>query len=160
MSLPDAHSLARALGRIPSGLFVVTTLRGDEPVGFLGSFVMQAGLRPPMLTVAVGRERPALADLRATGRLGLSVLDESSRRFMAPFLRRAEAGETPFTGLELTRTESGLYVLAGALAWVEARLVGEHPAGDHVVLIAECIAGQVAREGEPHVHLRRNGLAY
>ena len=45
--------LAQALGRIPSGLFLVTTELGGAPLGFLGSFVMQVGFDPPTVCVAV-----------------------------------------------------------------------------------------------------------
>lgn len=156
----DTQELARALGRIPSGLFIVTTLRAGRPEGLLGSFVMQASLAPPMLTVAVGQGRPFLADLRAAGRFAVSVLDARSRKAMAPFARRQPEGETPFEGLEIAHTASGLPVLAAALAWVECRVTGEHPAGDHVVLFGEVVDGRLARDGEPHVHVRKNGLNY
>ena len=44
---PADPPLARALGRIPSGLYIVSTVRDGRPVGFLGSFVMQMGFEPP-----------------------------------------------------------------------------------------------------------------
>ena len=107
MSDPATSSLARALGRIPSGLFIVTSTRGAEPVGFLGSFVMQAGFEPPTVSVAVGRDRPHLEDIRRSGRFALSVLDPQSRGLMAPFLRKLEEGASPFQALAVRRTSAG-----------------------------------------------------
>ena len=57
MTSSDAPSpLARALGRVPTGLYVVSTRAGDRPLGFVGSFLVQVGLAPPIVCVAVGKE--------------------------------------------------------------------------------------------------------
>jgi flavin reductase (DIM6/NTAB) family NADH-FMN oxidoreductase RutF len=156
----DPSPLSRALGRIPSGLYVVSTLRAGEPVGFVGSLVQQIGFAPPMLCLAVAREREPLADLRACGRFSLSLLDAGSRSRMGAFLKRPAPGTSPYRGLALGHTPAGLPFLAEGLAWFECRIVSEAPSSDHVLLLAEVEAAALLREGEPHVHLRRNGLDY
>ena len=158
--MPDLAPLARALGRIPSGLFVVTTLKDDRPSGFLGSFVMQAGFEPPTVTVAIGRDRPHLADVRTSGRFALSILDTASRGLMTPFVKKVVPPATPFDGLALARTAAGSFVLAESLAWVDCRLVGEHESGDHVVVFGAVVEAALLREGDPWTHLRKNGLGY
>jgi len=156
----DPSPLSRALGRIPSALYIVSTLRAGKAVGFVGSLVQQVGFTPPMLCLAVAKEREPLRDLRACGRFSLSVLGASSRQHMGPFLKRPAPGFSPYARLALGRTPSGLPYLAEGLAWLECRIVSEHESGDHVVLFAEVEAAATLREGEPHVHLRRDGLAY
>ncbi|MBI5364244.1 MAG: flavin reductase family protein [Planctomycetes bacterium] len=160
MPPPDPTPLARALGRIPSGLFVVTTRVGDRRGGFLASFVQQAAFTPPMLCLAIGRDRPVLVDVRATGRFAVAVVDGTSKGLLAAFTRRLTDGESPFDRLTVVETPGGLPVPADALAWIECRFVGELPAGDHVLITAEAVAGALLREGDPQVHLRRNGLSY
>ncbi len=160
MSTTDVSALARALGRIPSGLYVVTTLRADEPVGFVGSFVMQMGFEPPTVCMAVGRTRPHLADLRESGHFALSILDKQASGLMAPFFRKLPDGESPFDQLRLMPTSIGVPVLADALAWVACRVVGEHAAGDHIAVFGEVVDGALLREGDPTCHLRKNGLGY
>jgi flavin reductase (DIM6/NTAB) family NADH-FMN oxidoreductase RutF len=159
--MPEAPStIARALGRIPSGLYIVTTRDAGRPVGFLGSFVMQMGFEPPVVCVAVGRERSPLPAIRAHGHFALSILDAQSRGLMTPFLRRSPEGTTPFDDLALTETAAGCPVLTDALAWVGCRVTSEHETGDHVVVFGEVVEAELLREGEPHVHLRKNGLSY
>lgn len=160
MTVPESSAVARALGRIPSGLFIATTVIDGRRSGCLVSFVMQAGLEPPTVSLAIGRDRPFLDDVRRSGRFALSILDEHSRRAMATFTKRPKPGETPFDKLAVSATPSGLPVLTDALAWIEGRLCGEHATSDHVIVFAEVVAAGVAREGDPHVHLRRNGLGY
>ena len=160
MADPVTSPVARALGRIPSGLFIVTTLRDRRPVGFLGSFVMQVGFEPPMVCVAVGKQRPQLEDMRAWERFSLSILDPSSRGSMTPFLRKLSGGSSPFDGLEVASASSGTPVLAGCLAWVDCKIRGEFETGDHVVIFGEVVEGALLREADPSVHVRKSGLGY
>jgi flavin reductase (DIM6/NTAB) family NADH-FMN oxidoreductase RutF len=157
---PANSPIARALGRIPSGLFIVTTRRDGQPIGFLGSFVIQNGFDPPTVSVAIARDRPHLADIRKSGRFALSVLDAASRGLMTPFLRRLPDGTSPFDGLDLHTTASGSVVLAGALAWVDCKTTGEFETGDHTVVFGEVLEGALQRESDPWMHVRKNGLDY
>jgi flavin reductase (DIM6/NTAB) family NADH-FMN oxidoreductase RutF len=160
MTSAEPPPFARALGRIPSGLFVVTTRSQGRPVGFVASFVQQVGLEPPTVCVAVGKERSPLEALRASGAFGISVLDAPSEKLMGRFFKKHGPGESPFDGLAVRETAGGAPVLSEALAWLDCRVSGEHPLGDHVVVFGEVTDGGLAREAEPSVHLRRNGLSY
>jgi flavin reductase (DIM6/NTAB) family NADH-FMN oxidoreductase RutF len=152
--------LARALGRIPSGLYLVTTLAVDKPVGFVGSFLQQVGFAPPTICVAVGRDRGHLAALRTSGVFGVMVLDKGCEKLMGRFFRKYPLGSGPFDGLVISTSRSGAPLLPEALAWLDCRVSGEHDLADHVVVFGEVLAGSVQREGDPTVHLRSNGLAY
>lgn len=153
--------IAQALGRIPCGLYIVTTAGADgRPLGFVGSFVMQQGFAPPTLSVAIGQGRDHLARVRATGRFTISVLDKDSSGVMGAFFRKLPDGETPFDSLETLTTEGGGTVLSNALAWMDCRLTGEFETGDHVICFGEVESAAMTREGEPQVHLRANGLGY
>jgi flavin reductase (DIM6/NTAB) family NADH-FMN oxidoreductase RutF len=162
-STPDTElsPLARALGRIPCGLYVVATTEGGHPVGFVASLVMQTGFDPPSLCVAVGKRRGPLAALRTAGRFALNVLDADGRRVMGAFFRHHPEGRGPFDGLDLVPDAAGgLPVLSAACAWLACRVTGEHDTGDHVVLFGAVEDGAPLREADPAVHLRRNGLDY
>ncbi len=161
--MPDAalSPVALALGRVPTGLYVVTAQSADGPLGFIGSFVVQVGFAPPTICVAVGRGRAPLAAIRSSGRFALSILDPESARLMGHFFRKYEGGETPFDHVDHTFAPGGgPPVLTGALAWLSCRVSGEHETGDHVVVFGEVTAAALAREGDPTVHLRKNGLGY
>ena len=163
MDPTDPTPLARALGRLPTGLYIVSAAPeepGGAPVGFVGSFVMQAGLEPPMVSVAVGKARGPLGAIRAAGRFGVSILDGPSQGLMGRFFKRHEDGSSPFDGLDLEHGAGGTPVLSEALAWFECELRGEHETPDHVIVFGEVTDGKQQREGDPSVHLRKNGLGY
>lgn len=152
-------TLAGALGRVPSGLFVVATQLEGQPLGFVGSFVQQVGFAPPTVMVAIAAGREPLAGVRASGRFTISVLGEGDRGLMRPFFRPPAQGG-PFDEVATQATATGGLVLADALAWLDCRLTGEHATGDHVVVFGVVEAGARLRDGAPLVHVRRNGLSY
>jgi flavin reductase (DIM6/NTAB) family NADH-FMN oxidoreductase RutF len=163
MTLPPPSSqttagpgIATALGRIPSGLFVVAWRDGEFDRAMLASWVMQAGFAPPAVSVAVAPSRDLMAAVERGGAFAISVLADTQRPLLARFGKpTAEA----FAGLDVERTPSGLAVLAAAAAWLECRPAARVEHGDHVIVVADVVAGGGAT-GEPLVHLRKNGLRY
>lgn len=145
-----------ALGRIPSGLFVVSWRDGDADRCMLASWVMQAGFVPPQVSVAVATSRELLAALDAGAAFAVSVLADSQRSLLARFGKPAADA---FTGLALHRTPAGVAVLADAAAWLDCRPTARAAHGDHVLVLAEVVAGG-GTGMEPAVHVRKNGLRY
>ncbi|MFT7076658.1 MAG: flavin reductase (DIM6/NTAB) family NADH-FMN oxidoreductase RutF [Planctomycetota bacterium] len=156
----DESSIGGALGRVPSGLFIVSTV--DEhgaALGFLASFVQQMGFTPPTVAVAVSTERGHLEAIRHSKRFAISVLGEDDKGLMKPFFKKPEDG-SPFDELKSHVPTDGAPVLSDALAWLDCRLAGEHNAGDHIVVFGVVEAASKTREGEPLTHTRKNGLKY
>jgi flavin reductase (DIM6/NTAB) family NADH-FMN oxidoreductase RutF len=160
MNNPDLPAIATALGRIPSGLFVVTTRLDGQPLGFLGSLVQQVGFEPPVVCIAMAKDRPQSAWFAESGTFALSILDESSLGLRSVFLKRLPEGQSPFDGLKVGAAASGSPVLLDALAWIDCRIVGRHDTGDHAVFFGEVVEAHVLRAGRSHIHLRKNGLSY
>ena len=79
---------------------------------------------------------------------------------MGAFFRKYEGGATPFDELEHRPAPLGAPILTQALAWFDCRLCGEHDVGDHIVVFGEVGQAELLHEGEPSIHLRKNGLAY
>ena len=152
--------IAQALGRIPCGLYIVSSIQDGGHLGFVGSLLIQTGFEPPTVCVAIGKGRAALDAVRQTGHFAVSILDAGSQKLMSPFFKPVEPGQSPFDGLATTDAPSGCQVLEESLAWFDCKLAGEHAVGDHVVVFGEVTAGAQLHEGDPSVHLRRNGLGY
>ena len=161
----DTEATAAALGRIPSGLFVVTW-RGQEDAAdatdrvMLASWIMQGGFAPPLITIAVGASRDLLNAIDQCTPFVVNVLGESQRSLVGRFGKPAAPGEDPFAGLDTLRTPGGTAALAAAAGWIECRGTSRAAAGDHVVVVAEVVGGDSGSAGAPLVHVRKNGLRY
>lgn len=159
--------VAAALGRIPSGLFIVTWRDADDAPdrGMLASWVMQGGFAPPMLTIAVAPSRDLVAAIDQCRHFVVNVLSEQQRPLLARFGRPPAAGEDPFAGLRIDRTPAGNAAIADAASWLECRPAsqtggGGGQSGDHIVILARVTAAAAGPDLQPLVHLRRNGLRY
>jgi flavin reductase (DIM6/NTAB) family NADH-FMN oxidoreductase RutF len=157
--LPD---VAVALGRVPSGLFVVTARNANgEETAFLASWVMQAGFDPPALSVAVGKDRAALDFVREGGSsFAVSVIADAEKGQVGPFARGVAPGKDALADLPVERTANGQAAVQGCLAWMECRTLSAAASGDHFVVVGEIVAARGGREDAPAVHLRKNGLGY
>lgn len=153
------ETLAAALGRVTSGLFVCSCGTGDASRPFIASWVMQAAFEPPTISVAIEEGREALEVLDAhAGHLTLSILPDDGQALMKPFFGGDESA--PFGELDVVTTESGGRYLAAALAWLECRQIARTQVGKHQIVFAEVVAGAMLREGQPLVHVRKNGMRY
>jgi flavin reductase (DIM6/NTAB) family NADH-FMN oxidoreductase RutF len=155
-SSADDPAIASALGRIPSGLFVVAWRDSNADRSMLASWVMQAGFAPPLVSVAVAAARDLLAAIDREVTFVVSVLADSQRPLLARF---GKPSTDPFAGLAVHRTPSGTAALADAAAWLECRAVARATHGDHVIVLGEVLSAGGAGS-EPLTHVRKNGLRY
>src|SRR5215475_13297409 len=96
---PQKLHLGKAIGRVPSGVFILTTRHGGRAGAIMASWVQQSSFDPP-----------ALSD---------------------------------------------------ALAWLECRVTSTCDfGGDHELIIAQIVAGEILKEGKPFMHVRGNGFHY
>jgi flavin reductase (DIM6/NTAB) family NADH-FMN oxidoreductase RutF len=152
--------LAAALGRIPSGLFVLTARQGEAETGMLASWAQQCSFEPPLVSVALQRGREVGAWLGVGAVFTLNILDDTQTDMIVHFGRGFPLAAPAFTGLDVERGGEGGPVLTEALAYLECRVVARHPAGDHELLIGEVLRGRLLSEGHPMVHVRKSGMHY
>src|SRR5947209_14083537 len=93
--------LAQALGRVPSGLYILTVRSGERATGLLASWVQQAGFDPPMVTVAVATRRYVAEWIGETGAFTLNQLAAGSKPLIRHFGRGFDPDAPAFEGLAL-----------------------------------------------------------
>lgn len=153
-------SLAAALGRVPSGLFVLTVRHGKQETGMLASWVQQCSFDPPQVTAAVRKGRYVLDWLADGTRFAVNVLGEGQKPLVVHFGKGFEIGEPAFDGLEVRRTGEAAPVLLASHAYLDCRVAGRFDAGDHVLVVGRVIAGAVLHDARPATHVRKSGLHY
>ncbi|AWM39653.1 Diflavin flavoprotein A 1 [Gemmata obscuriglobus] len=155
-----SESLAAALGRVPSGLFVLTAKSGDRETGMLASWVQQCSFHPPQVSVALNNQRYALEWLGAGATFVVNVIPEGGKALVAHFGKGFEPGEAAFTGLDVRRDGPAPPVLLAAHAYLVCRVANRVAVGDHTLVIGEVTAGGVLHDAKPTIHTRKNGLRY
>lgn len=157
-------SIGPVLGRIPSGLSILTAADGDgNETGMLASWVQQASFEPPVITIAVHTKRYLNDWLQEGAHVAVSLIGESNGGYLKHFGKGFEPGVPAFDGLETGKSPTGLTVLADTLGYLEARISGSITPGDHVIYTAEVTAGgagSILESDKPVVHIRKNGFGY
>ncbi|HEV3121977.1 MAG TPA: flavin reductase family protein [Isosphaeraceae bacterium] len=157
----EVTPLSSALGRVPSGLFILTVRLGDQATGMLTSWVQQAGFEPPLVTVAVRNDRFVGDWVAASGRFVLNQLALGRKRLIRHFARGFPPGAAAFEGVPLHTEASGGPVLAEALTFLDCQVKEEVQGGDHRIFLAQVIAGALLDpSSEPLCHLRHSGMHY
>lgn len=158
--MKNKKEVGKALGRVPSGLFVVTTKFEDKEDAVLTSWVNQCSFDPPGLTVVLGVTRQARLLVEASQAFIVNVLGKNSNDLMKHFFKAPAPGVSVFDGLSVSKGIQDIKVLDDAVACVECQVRDQKPFGDHVLYIAEIISGKMLKGGDPYFHVRDNGFNY
>src|SRR5687768_1591857 len=71
------RTLGKPLGKIPSGVYILTAAHEGKNHAMLVSWVQQAAFDPPALSVAMAKDRPIYPLVRDSSRFALSILGEN-----------------------------------------------------------------------------------
>lgn len=156
----EVPKYAAPLGRLPSGLFIITAGAGESATGMLASWVQQSSFEPPQVSLAV-RPGRYCSDLLTVGAdFAVNIIAAGQTQFLIHFGRGFGPGEPAFEGLFIHRLPTGTTILNDALGYLQARVVARYPGGDHDIVVGQVIDGKMQNEGTPYVHIRKSGLNY
>ncbi len=158
---PVKESIGQAIGRIPSGLFVLTAQNDEQRTGMLASWVQQTCFEPPMVSVAVAKGRPIMPLISEARHFGVCQLPLDEKIIMRKFANGCKPGEDPFLGFEMKSNSTwSAPILANVMSYMVCELVCHIDVeGDHDLFIGKVCKGEFIA-GEPYVHLRKNGFTY
>jgi flavin reductase (DIM6/NTAB) family NADH-FMN oxidoreductase RutF len=156
----SSESLAAALGRVPSGLFILTARAGHHETGRLVSWVQQCSFDPPQVSVAVNKSGDVMEWLSDGAPFVLNVIPEGGKALIVHFGKGFAPDEPAFNGLDVRRDGETPPVLCASHAYLVCRVSDRLDAGDHILLIGRVTAGGVLHDGKPTTHVRKNGLRY
>ncbi|MGD9634409.1 MAG: flavin reductase family protein [Pirellulales bacterium] len=149
------------LGRVPSGIFILTVGVGERATGMLSSWVMQAGFEPPMVSVGVKRGRYVCDWLSDGQPFVLNLVGESQHHFLKHFGKGFEPGVAAFEGLAIQHCPRGVPILSDALGHLECEPVRHVDSGDHRVFLANVVRGKLHdADAKPMIHVRKSGSGY
>ena len=154
----NKNQVGKALGRIPSGLFIVTAKFKDKEDAVLASWVNQCAFDPPEVTISLGQMRNARLLIESSEAFIVNVLGKESKDLMKHFFKSHEG--SIFNGLKTRKGIEEIRILTDAVSYVECRLSDAVVSGDHVVYFGEVVGGKMLKGGEPSFHVRDNGFNY
>ena len=158
--MTEPADIEPVLGRVPSGIYILTIGPGERATGMLASWVMQAGFSPPMVSVAVKQGRYVCDWITDRQPFVLNLVGESQGAYLKHFGRGFEPGEPAFEGLEIDYCPRGVPKLKDALGHLECEPTEYVDSGDHRIFLAKVVRGALCTDEPPMVHIRKSGAHY
>ncbi len=155
--MKNKKQVGKALGRIASGLFVVTAKCEDKEDAVLASWVNQCAFDPPAVTIALATLRQARLLVEGAGAFIVNVLPKDDMALLKYFSRPPE---DIFKGVMTRKGLEDIRILIDAVAYLECEVVQSMQAGDHVLYVGEIVGGKTLKGGDPYIHVRDNGFNY
>lgn len=128
----DPKLFRRVMGRFATGVTVLGFLRDGVATGMTVNAFLSVSLEPPLVLVSVRKASSFVKHVKVGNHCGISILSEQQRHLGPHFAGRREH-EVKARFLD----HAGVSLLEGSLAGIVARVVDIHPAGDHLLYIAE-----------------------
>ncbi len=122
---------------IPSGVFVVTARSGDRTNGMTAAWVTQVSFKPPMIAVAIAKERYTYDLISESGSFCLNTLPAGAEDLGKHFGFKSGRKKDKFAGISHTLSAKGIPILEGACACVECEVEKTCEAGDHTLFIGK-----------------------
>ena len=153
----ERDAIGASIGRIPSGVFIITAKDGTEKLGMMGSWVAQVGFEPPRISVAIHPDREIYKAIQKSKGFTVNVLSNENMILMRTF---SKYSPDQFNDLAISETPYGLG-LDDAVATLHCELKAIYEAGDHHLFVGEVKEGAyLNHELAPMIHLRKSGFNY
>ena len=150
--------VARALGQIPGGLFVLIAAYDGARSGVLVEWVQQCATNPPLIVAAVGAGLPVVPLIQDSHGFVLCQISEDDRFLARKFQSAPAHGEDPFMTLPIVTAPSGTPILRRALSYLDCEVVRHIDLeSDHGLYVAHAVHGGMLNGGTPAIVVRNNG---
>lgn len=148
----NPRTFRNALGCFPTGVTVVTTLRGNSlPVGVTISSFTSLSLSPPLVLFCLDEQNSELDAFLQGGHFAVNVLGEEQKDLS---LRFASRKADKWKGMTFESWASGVPILSDCLANFECALTDVHNGGDHRIFVGRVERMRYSEAGNPLVYCR------
>jgi flavin reductase (DIM6/NTAB) family NADH-FMN oxidoreductase RutF len=138
--------------RAAAPVAVVTVDAGDLAYALTVGSLVSLSLEPALVGVSIGHASQSHTPLRDAGRFAASLL-AGDQEALAQHFARSVPPIALWEGIELHESHLPEPLLAGAVAWLECRIVAEHEAGDHTIFVAEVLSVELGRAAPALVYV-------
>jgi flavin reductase (DIM6/NTAB) family NADH-FMN oxidoreductase RutF len=140
-------SILEAFLQIPYGIFVLATADPAGPRAMVVSWVSQASSSPPLLAVALRKNRPAVPAILNGNLFSLNLLEENQVAWVDRFKNPRPAEDLRACFEQICAGSQEFYRLKDGLAFFACRVVSKLDPGDHLLFVAEAIAASAGKGG-------------
>lgn len=136
--------------RLTTGVYVVTASHEGTRGGFTAAWVTQVSFAPLLLAVSVNPRNATWPLIEAGRRFAVNVLDASQLEVARHFGLSSGRELDKFSDVRTNSGPDDFVVLPDAVSWLGCHIDRHVPAGDHIIVIARVVAGDLLNaDGTP-----------
>ncbi len=141
----------KALQKLGYGLYVVCSRNGERLNGQIANTIFQVCSEPPVIAVAINKQNLTHEFISQSKVFTGSILSQATPlNFIGNFGFKSGRQSDKFKDVhyKIGSTQAPV-VLDNALAYLEAKTIGQVDVGTHTIFLGEIIGADVVKEGEP-----------
>ncbi len=124
-------------GQFATGVTVVTTCSQGKPAGITVNAFCTVSLEPPLVLVCIDLISLTLPVIRESGSFAVNILTNEQEELSRCFAGSTEERYEHFCHASFHIAATGAPIIDDVLAFIDARVVAEYPAGDHVIFLGQ-----------------------
>jgi flavin reductase (DIM6/NTAB) family NADH-FMN oxidoreductase RutF len=134
------------LDRFHYGIYLVTIAVDGLYNGMIASWVAQCSHTPPLITLAIRKNRLSHDQIMETGRFTFNLLPRDALGLLGQF--KIPDWRRKFDGVDYELSPAGNPVIKGALGYLDCVVERAIDTGDHALFIGRVTGGALKGEGE------------
>jgi flavin reductase (DIM6/NTAB) family NADH-FMN oxidoreductase RutF len=136
--------------RLTNGVYVVGTAYDGRANAFTAAWVTQVSVEPLLVALSINPKGASYPLLAGSGVFAVSVLSQGQLELARHFGTVSGRDADKLAGMRWHPGTLGAPILDEAAAFFECRVTALHPAGDHLLAVAQVVGGAVlADEARP-----------
>jgi flavin reductase (DIM6/NTAB) family NADH-FMN oxidoreductase RutF len=129
--------------RLTNGVYVIGVSHDGRSDAFTAAWLSQVSFNPLLLSLSVNPENFSYRLLKQSRIFAVSILKRSQLDLARHFGCQSGAHTDKLAGQRWRRGTLGAPVLVEAAAYLECRVVGTMPAGDHELILGQVTQGEL-----------------
>ena len=131
--------------RLTNGVYVVTASHDDVRDGFTAAWLTQVSFEPLLVALSVNAGNATWTLIDRSGRFVVNVLASGQLATARHFGLQSGRERDKLAGVSTLVTTNRAVVLADAVAWLDCRVQQRVPVGDHIVVFAQVVGGDLVK---------------
>ena len=127
--------------RINNGVYVIGVSHGGRSNAFTAAWITQVSFQPLMISISVNPEHFSYPLLKNSGVFAVNLLRQGQIELVRHFGCQSGRSADKLAGQRWRPGQHGAPVLLDAAAYLECRVTGTMPAGDHELVLGQVVGG-------------------
>jgi flavin reductase (DIM6/NTAB) family NADH-FMN oxidoreductase RutF len=139
--MPPASPVLQLFRRLTNGVYVIGVAHHGRSNGFTAAWLSQVSFDPLIVALSINPEHFSYPLVKDSGVFAVNVLGQGQLDLVRHFGCQSGSKTDKLAGQRWRKGKLGTPVLLDAAAYLECRVTGTMPAGDHEIVLGQVVDG-------------------